>query len=62
MRADIDPEQPGKRRGKPGPAPETVEVVLPDHPPVLNPAAAKILLRILLQNNDRAGERPHKGR
>jgi hypothetical protein len=53
---DDHPEQARGRRSKPGPAPEPVEVVLPDHPPMLNPAAAKILLKILLQNNDRSGE------
>jgi hypothetical protein len=36
-----------------------VRVILPDGPPVLNPEAAKVLLRIVLKAYDRLSETNH---
>jgi hypothetical protein len=40
-----------------------VRVILPDGPPVLNPEAARVLLRILLKAYDRLADtdNPHGG-
>ena len=34
---------------KPGPERDEITVILPDEPPELNPAAARVLLKILLK-------------
>jgi hypothetical protein len=36
---------------------ETVRVILPDEPPPLNPAAARVLLRILLKAHDQLADK-----
>jgi hypothetical protein len=40
-----------------------IRVILPDGPPVLNPEAARVLLRILLKAHDRLADtvNPHGG-
>ena len=35
---------------------ETIRVILPDEPPRLNPAAARVLLRILLKAHDQLAD------
>ncbi len=36
---------------------ETIRVILPDEPPPLNPAAARVLLRILLKAHDQLADK-----
>ena len=35
---------------------ETIRVILPDEPPPLNPAAARVMLRILLKAHDQLAD------
>jgi hypothetical protein len=56
---------PGRGRAKRRTAQDVpaVRVILPDGPPVLNPEAARVLLRILLKAYDRLADtdNPHGG-